>query len=254
MISISQLNEKVQIAHCTKSNLRTKDKRTGFCTETYSSPATTYTIGNSHPDTKRPTPPTTQRFQKPEPSYLALKNDDASSDDEHEDLVAVLPPRNPPPPKVTQYRLLESDENEVLPEENEVLPEENEVQGEHHNKQDEHMNFDNGDQVNGEHHDGNLNPQPEMYRAPRPRHIRHPPDRLTYYGPGKAMPTELFQISVPPEGAEWQLSPLPNAPYPFLPPTFQVVDILPSLLHTSNHSHYLITLKHTYTNYHDLIT
>ena len=80
------------------------------------------------------------------------------------------------------------------------------------------MNVDNGDQVNGEHHDDNLNPQPEMYRAPRPRRIQHPPDRLTYYGPGEAMPTELFQISVPPAGAEWQPSPLPNAPYPFPPP------------------------------------
>ena len=199
-------------------------------------------IENSQPDTERPTPPTTWRLGKPEPSYPALENDDTSSDDKHEDLVAVLPPRNPPPPQITPDRLPETEENEVLPEENEVLPENNEVHREHHNEQVEHMNVDNGDQVNGEHHDDNLNPQPEMYRAPRPRRIRHPPDRLTYYGPGEAMPTELFQISVPPQG--------PNGnPYYLLSS-----GLLSSLQHTRTHSHYLITLQHTHTNYNHLIT
>ena len=169
-------------------------------------------IENSHPDTERPTPPTTRRLRKPEPSFPTMKNDDTSSDDEHEDLVAVFPPRKPPPPKVNPDRLSETEKNEVLPEENEVLPEENEVQGKHHNEQVEHMNVGNGDQVNDiEHHDDNLNPQSEIYRAPRPRRIRHPPDRLTYLGHGEARPTGLFQISVLPAVAEWQTSPLPNA-------------------------------------------
>ena len=79
----------------------------------------------------------------------------------------------------------------------------------------------NDDQINDEHHDDDPNPQPE---APRPRGIRHPPDRLMYYGPGEAMAMGLFQTSVLPAETGWQSSvvvpvhpylfPLPNHPAP----------------------------------------
>ncbi len=65
--------------------------------------------------------------------------------------------------------------NKVPPGGDEVLPEGNEVQGERHNEQVENRNVRNGDQVNGEQHD-NFNPQPAIYRTPRPRRIQYPPD------------------------------------------------------------------------------
>ena len=73
----------------------------------------------------------------------------------------------------------------------------------------------NDDQINDEHHNDDPNPQPE---APKPRRIRHPPDRLMYYGPGEAMAVGLFRLSVPPAETGWQPPPLPNALHPILPP------------------------------------
>ena len=185
-------------------------------------------VENSSTHTERPAPPTTRRIRKPTPRCPASQNDDISSDDESDqDLVTVVPLRNPTSPRTTPDTLSENEENAILPEANDVLPEANEVppegnevQGERHNEQVENRNVRNGDQVNGEQHDDNLNPPPEIYRTQRPRRIRHPPDRLTYYGPGEAMQMGLFQISVPSPETAWQPPPLPNLSYPFLPPAF----------------------------------
>ena len=184
-------------------------------------------VDKSHTGIERTAPPTTPRVRKPEPPCPAPQNDDISSDDESQDLVTVFPPRNPTPPMTTPDSLSEGEENdvlseanEVLPAENEALPEENEVQEDHHHEQGENMNVHNGDHVNGEQHDDNLNPRPETYRTPRPRRVRHPPDRLTYCGPGETLPMGLFQVSVPPPETGWQPPPLPNALYVPLPPVF----------------------------------
>lgn len=186
-------------------------------------------VENPQPDIEQPPPPTIRRLPKQQPHHPASRNDDISTDDESHDLVTVFPPRNPTPSKITPSSLSEDEENDVLPDVNEVLPggngalpEENEIfQGEHC-EQVENMNVHNGDQVNGVQHKDNLNPQPERYRASRPRRIRQPPDRLTYNEPGETMPTGLFQISVPPSETGWQPSSLPylTLPYPFLRPAF----------------------------------
>ena len=183
-------------------------------------------VDNSHADIERTVPPTTRRIRKPEPPCPAPRNDDISSDDESQDLVTVFPPRNPTPPKTTPDSLSEGEENDVLPEanevlpaENEALPEENEVQEDHHHhEQGENMKVHNGDHVNGEQHDDNLNPRPETYRTPRPRRVRHPPDRLTYCGPGETLPMGLFQVSVPlqrPDGNHHHCPTHLTYPYPY---------------------------------------
>ena len=200
-------------------------------------------VDNSYTDIERPVPPTTRRIGKPEPRCPAPRNDDISSDDESQNLVTVFLPRNTIPPKTSPDSLSEGEENdvlyeakEVLPAENEALPEENEVQEEHHHEQSENMNVHNGDQVNGERHEDNLNPQPEIYRTPRLCRVRHPPDRLTYCGPGETLPMELFQVSVPPPETGWQ--PPPLSTYLFLTyPLFsltshRLADVLSSLQHT----------------------
>ena len=136
----------------------------------------------------------------PTPRCPASQNNGISSKNESQDLITVVPLRNPTSPRTTPDTLSENEKNAILAEANNVLseanevppggddvppegdevpPEGNEVQGERHNEQVENRNVRNGDQVNGEQHDDNLNPQPEIYRTLRPRRIRHPPDRLT---------------------------------------------------------------------------
>ena len=218
-------------------------------------------VDKSHTGIERTSPPTTRRVRKPEPPCPAPRNDDISSDDESQDLVTVFPPRNPTPPMATPDSLSEGEENdvlseanEVLPAENEALPEENEVQEDHHHEQGENMNVHNGDHVNGEQHDDNLNPRPETYRTPRPRRVRHPPDRLTYCGPGETLPMGLFQVSVPPPETGWQPTHF-TYPYPqFSLTSHRLAAVLSSLQHTHIHIHYLITLQRTHAKYQYLIT
>ena len=68
-----------------------------------------------------------------------------------------------------------------------------------------------------------LSELPAQIEQPRARRSRHPPDRLTYYGPGQTDPTNVFYMTAttPPPPFTWPpplMFPV-NTPFPFVHPS-----------------------------------